>query len=583
MTIRSASSGLLALLLLGACDKPASPPAQPAATQPTPDPGRAGPNFEKLAERLVDEGLAANPTHGVELGLHEYDGKLPDVSAAGLEKEAARLQAAIQSLEDLDPKTIEPAQQVERTALITAMWGQLFELKERASHRRNPMFYLAALDLTPYISRDYAPLEQRARAILQIANATPAHLDAAMENLDKAMPRTFVNTALLQARGTSTFIREDVKAATAGLTDTALAKELDASLERMAREVDRYAAFLEQAQANANDDFALGPERFQAMLARTQGIDISLADLEKTLRADLERNKAAMVEAAKAVDPKLSTAKAVAKVRKSKPKPSEVLATATEQATKMRAFVMSSDIVTIPTEDVAEVVPTPPFMRWNAAFLSSAGVFEPTPLPSFYYISPPDPSWPKAKQRDYVPGTADLLFITIHEVWPGHFLHSLHLKVVNSRVLKSTWNYTTSEGWAHYTEEMMWDAGVSEDPAVHVGQLQNALLRNVRAISALGLHTQGITVEESKSMFVELAFQDEANAEQQAVRGTFDPMYLAYTTGKLGILKLKDDVRVARGEQFTDKAFHDEFLSHGAAPLAAIRASMLGANAGPVL
>ena len=212
---------------------------------------------------------------------------------------------------------------------------------------------------------------------------------------------------------------------------------------------------------------------------------------------------------------------------------------------------------------------------------SSAGVFETRALPSFYYISPPDPSWPKRKQRDYVPGKSDLLFITIHEVWPGHFLHSLHVKVNESRILKSLWNYTTGEGWAHYAEEMMWNAGVSEDPRVHIGQLQNALLRNVRSLCALGMHTQGMTIDECKQMFIEQAFQDEANAEQQASRGTFDPMYLAYTVGKLAIMKMRRDLE-AKGS-FDAKRFHDALLSYGAAPLSAIRGALLPDSASALL
>jgi uncharacterized protein (DUF885 family) len=143
-------------------------------------------------------------------------------------------------------------------------------------------------------------------------------------------------------------------------------------------------------------------------------------------------------------------------------------------------------------------------------------------------------------------------------------------------VLKSLWAYTRGEGWAHYTEEMMWNEGFSTDPRVRVGMLSNALLRNVRAVSAIGLHTEGWTVEQSRQMFLEQAFQDEASAEQQAVRGTFDPMYLAYTVGKLAIVKLRKDVEAARGSSFSLRAFHDELLSYGAAPLSSIRRAMLG-------
>ena len=88
----------------------------------------------------------------------------------------------------------------------------------------------------------------------------------------------------------------------------------------------------------------------------------------------------------------------------------------------------------------------------------------------------------------------------------------------------------------------MVDAGLGDgDPEVRIGQLLNALLRNVRYMSAIGLHTEGMTVEESQKMFEEMAFQDFGNASQQAYRGTYDPGYLNYTLGKLMINKLRDD------------------------------------------
>ena len=114
----------------------------------------------------------------------------------------------------------------------------------------------------------------------------------------------------------------------------------------------------------------------------------------------------------------------------------------------------------------------------------------------------------------------------------------------------------------------------------------NALLRNVRFMSAIGLHTGTMDVAASDAMFREKAFQDPGNAKQQAVRGTFDPMYLSYTLGKLMIVKLHEDWKAARkaaGEPYSLQVFHDQFLSYGAAPVPVIRRAMLGPDAGPAL
>lgn len=568
---------LAAFALLLACQpKPTGAPAPPAAEAASTQ--VVAPTFDEVAAEALEKYLAARPNTAVEVGLHTHDGKLPDFTTDGLNAQVTMAADTIEALEAFDPNALDDVQRAERAALLTTLEEVRFRIEVLEEPTHNPMFYVGILDLTPYVSRDYAPLEQRAQAIIAFAEAVPAHLSAAKNNLQPALPRTFIETALIQARGTASFARTDVPAAMKALPDGPLADRMAKALESMATALDGYAGYLEEAKGRATEDFALGPEVFARMLQTTQGIDVELGQLEAVIRADLERNLAAMKRAAAELSPKMPTRAVIDRVHEDKPKLGQVIAEATKQSAMMKAFVKEKDLVTIPSDDEARVVETPPFMRWNAAFLSSAGVFETTPLPSFYYISPPDPSWPKAKQRAYVPDRADLLFITIHEVWPGHFLHSLHLTRGDSRVLKALWNYTTGEGWAHYSEEMMWDAGFSDDPAIHIGQLQNALLRNVRSLCAIGLHTQGMTVEQCRQMFVDQAFQSEGNAEQEARRGTFDPMYLAYTTGKLVIMKMRADLEAkakADGTPFDAKAFHDRLLSYGAAPLSAIRAGLV--------
>ena len=125
----------------------------------------------------------------------------------------------------------------------------------------------------------------------------------------------------------------------------------------------------------------------------------------------------------------------------------------------------------------------------------------------------------------------------------------------------------------------MIDAGLGDgDPEYRIGQLLNALLRNVRYLSAIGLHAEGMTVEESQAMFEKVAFQDFGNASQQAFRGTYDPGYLNYTLGKLMINKLRQDWTTGRGGEEAWGRFHDQFLSFGSPPVPLIRRQMLGEN-----
>jgi len=165
----------------------------------------------------------------------------------------------------------------------------------------------------------------------------------------------------------------------------------------------------------------------------------------------------------------------------------------------------------------------------------------------------------------------------VHEVMPGHFVQFLHANRSPSLFGRLFVGYAFAEGWAHYAEEMMWEAGLNNgDPETHVGQISNALLRDCRFLSAIGLHARGMTQDQSLKMFREQCYQDEGNSRQQAARGTYDPAYLNYTMGKLMIRKLRADWTASRGGRKAWKAFHDQFLSYGGPPIPLVRREMMG-------
>jgi uncharacterized protein (DUF885 family) len=249
---------------------------------------------------------------------------------------------------------------------------------------------------------------------------------------------------------------------------------------------------------------------------------------------------------------------------------------ARDQLDGLRRFVLDKDLASIPSDDVALVDEAPAYARSNFAYINIPGPFE-RDQPAIYYIAPPDPSWPEAMQRDYTPGAANLLFTSVHEIWPGHFLNFLHARRSEFPFGRLFVGYAFSEGWAHYTEELMWEAGLGDgDPEIHIGQLSNALLRNARFLAAIGLHAGGMTLEQAQALFVEAGLQDEGTARQQAARGTYDPAYLNYTLGKLMIRQLREDWTRERGGREAWKAFHDAFLSYGGPPIPLVRAQMLG-------
>jgi uncharacterized protein (DUF885 family) len=310
------------------------------------------------------------------------------------------------------------------------------------------------------------------------------------------------------------------------------------------------------------------------MLKETEGVDIPLAELEAIGRADLKRNQDAVKAACAQFAPGKTVVECFAKMNADK-YPEGPVAAATKQIPDLTAFVRAKDLVTIPGTEQALVRQSPPYNAQNGAYIDPPGPYE-KGIPSIYYIAPPDPSWSKEKQLAYIPSKNNLLFTSVHEVMPGHFLQFLHSNRAPSWIGRIFVGYAYAEGWAHYSEELMWEAGLGNgDPGVHVGQLSEALLRDCRFLSAIGLHTQGMTLAQSVKLFEDQCYQDEGTAEQQAARGTYDPAYLNYTMGKLMIRRLREDWTATRGGRAAWKSFHDTFLDYGGAPIPMIRQAMM--------
>jgi hypothetical protein len=537
----------------------------------------SNPKWDAYVEQFLNNYFAANPTFAVLQGKHEYDGKFPDWSQQGLNNEIARLKSEREKATAFKDADLDERRRFERDYLIAQIDKDLFWRETADQPHINPYWYADSMDPDVYVSRPYASPDTRLKAYTTYAKNVPMALEQIKSNLKTPLAMNLIKIGRQTIGGLADFYQKDVPKLFADVTDQQLQSDFKSANEGAIKAVRDFDGWLGEQEKTANNNYALGPEKFRAMLKQTEGVDIDLAQLEQIARVDLDRNLNAFKQECEKYAPGASLQECNAKVSASKPE-GNLIDAATKQISELRQFVQQNDVVSVPGTEECKVAQAPPYKAWNFAYINIPGPYE-TNLPSVYYVSPPDPSWPPDKQRDYIPGKGSLLFTTVHEAMPGHFLQFLHANRSKSKFGQVFVGYAFAEGWAHYTEEMMYDAGLAKgDFELHLGQLQEALLRNVRFISAIGLHTKGMTVEESKKMFIEQGLQDEGNAEQQANRGTFDPAYLNYTMGKLLIRKLREDWTASRGGRSAWKQFHDAFLSYGGPPIPLVRRAMMGAS-----
>jgi uncharacterized protein (DUF885 family) len=542
---------------------------------------------------FVDEYLAwlheAHPTNATFDGVHLHDDLLEDLSRAAIDGQVRDLGAFARRLAAIDPARLTDIERLERPALDANIRARLFELEAVRTWERSPQYYgdLLATSLAGQILFDYAPLAQRARRVVSKLHQVPRLMQAARDNI-KEPAGIFVKVGLESLRGALRFIEEDLPRAFSALDDPFLLMDLADASTGASDAIGRYVQHLEDEVApRARGPFRLGRERMREKLQLDEGISLDpdrlLAIAERELHAiqDEFRRAASRLDGG---DPLA----AWAKVKAEHPVAGEVVASAHQQLDELATFIRRHDLVTLPPAADITVAPTPRFYRWTFASMWTPGPFEPRALRAYYYITDADAAWPADKQeehlRDFNYGA--LWAISIHEVYPGHFLHYQHLRRIASTLRKSILFSSTAmvEGWAHYAEHMMVEAGFRRnDPRVRLGQLAESLIRLCRLIVGLRLHCEDMSVEQGVRFFRDEAYLEEASARREAERGTFDPSYVLYSLGKLMVLKLREDCKAAQGDRFSLRGFHDALLGNGTVPLWLHRDLLLGANSGTML
>ena len=539
------------------------------------------PEWKSFVDQYIEATFKAQPNFAAGSGRHEYDGQLPDWSEAGIQAERQRLKNAITAAQAFGDDKLSKEERFERDYLVAQARGSLFWLETADQPHKNPAFYANNLDPSTYVVVPYAPPEVRIKAYTKYLQAIPKAAELIKANIKAPMPISFVNYAKSAFGGYAEYYPTDGLAAFSGVGSAEDQEALKTASTAAAAAMKGLADWAEAQRANAGTDFALGSAKFQQMLYDTEMVSTPLSELRKIGEADLKSNQDLLRAACNRWAPGATVPDCMGKMNANKPEGGAVAA-AREQLKELKKFVVDHDVVTVPGPEEALVKEAPPYNRQNFAYINIPGAYEKN-LPSVYYIAPPDPTWPKEVQDGFVPGKADLLFTSVHEVWPGHFLNFLHANRSPFLFGRVFVGHAFAEGWAHYTEEMMRVKGVGggTDETL-IGQLSNALLRDCRFLSAIGMHSGTMTQDQSYTMFRDQCFQDEGNARQQAARGTYDPAYLNYTMGKLMIRKLRDDWAATRGGDKAWKGFHDQFLSYGGPPIPLVRQQMMGGEAAAV-
>ena len=554
--------------------------------------------FTFLSEQYFDEiYFHFSPTAGTSAGLHQYDTKLEDYSAAEVQREIAALHAMEPKIEAIPAGALDASVAADREILLNNIKSTLLQLEVIRPWEKNPDSYSSGIAGSAFVimSRNYAPANTRLKAVIAREMLMPQVLLEARKNL-KNPPKIYTEIALEQIDGNVSFFENDLPAAFKDADNAATKAAFARSNAAVIKALKEYGAWMKSdLLPRSNGDFRYGADTFQKELAYNEMVDIPLDRLLAIGYENLHQNQAEFARVAKEVDPTKTPQEVLAELATIHPPPDQLLQTFQAQFAGLIGFIRARHIITIPSDVEPTLEETPPFMRATTqASMDPPGPFETKSTKAYFNVTLPEKDWSAARVAEHMAAfnIGTITSTAVHEAYPGHYVQFLYLNQFPSKIRKLLGANTNIEGWAHYCEQMMLDEGylpadvnAKEAKLIRLGQLQDALLRDARFIVAIRMHTGvggALTTEEAAAFFVKEGYQSASIGSMETKRGTSDALYLYYTLGKLEILKLRADVKAKQGAAFSLEEFHNSLMRQGFAPIKVIRKAMLH-NDTPVL
>jgi uncharacterized protein (DUF885 family) len=532
-----------------------------------------------------------NPSEGTSAGLHQYDSQLEDYSRANVDKEVAALQQFEQRVASFDASALSSTDAADREMLLGSIRSTLLTLQTIRFWEKDPDSYSGTASNGVYVImiRRFAPTNDRLRSAIARERQIPALLASAHENL-KNPPHIRTEIALEQLPGIISFFQKDVPAAFADASDESLKSDFSRTNTAAIAALRDYQAWLKSdLLPQSNGDFRIGAETFAKKLRYDEMVDMPLDRLLEIGVADLHKNQAEFERIAKQLEPNKSAIEVLDELVAQHPAPDKLLQTFRDTFDGLIAFIHTKHIVTIPADSRPILQETPPFMRATTfASMDSPGPFERVAKEAYFNVTLPGPNDTPEEINDLMKSfnAGTIVSTSVHEAFPGHFVQFLYTPSFPTKLRKVVGASSNAEGWAHYCEQMMIDEGYAqpgvgakdlrESLFIHLGQLQDALLRDARFVAGIRMHRGDMSFDQAVDFFSKEGYQSKKSAKVEAKRGTSNPTYLYYTLGKLQIYKLREDVRRKQGSSFSLEKFHDDFLKQGYPPIVIVRRAMLG-------
>ena len=541
--------------------------------------------LKALETRWLDGEMRAQPENATVTGVHNYDDRIGDRSAAGRARDTRAERGLLAELDAIPTALLTRANQVDAALLRNSLRYSLWTSEVLQDWAWDPQLYNDAAGGALYslAARDFAPWPQRLKAATSRMNLLPGMLAIERDTLVPArVPRIHAETVAKQNAG----ILEIVDGMLAPHSDELGPSDrtaFDEARARLKRAVDLHQRWLDTVLVpNAKGDFRLGAKLYGAKLAFALNSPLGRAEIKRRATDALAKTTAEMAILARSVikdNAAMSDhdviAAALALTYAKRASRDGLIQAATTALAAATDFVRAKDLITLPAAPVA-IIEMPKFQQGSAvAYCDPPGALEKGGK-TFFAVSPIPAAWSDSQATSFLSEYNEYMIgdLAVHEAMPGHYVQLAHQNEYPSTLRAILGSGPFIEGWAVYAEGQMADSGfMNGDPLYKLTVLKMRLRSISNTLLDIGIQTEGMTEKAAMDLMMTQAFQQEREAAGKWTRARLSStQLLSYFVG----YSEHSDMRSAAEKRpgFTVKGYHDAVLSYGSPPVRYARALM---------
>jgi uncharacterized protein (DUF885 family) len=503
-----------------------------------------------------------------------------DWSSASIAWQKATLEAFEKRWKLIDTKGWNVAQQVDYRLLGSALARVRWELEINPRWQRDPSFYVDQT-LTALLESLVQPppfSAPRSRDIVERMEQIPRILDEGKTNLHPVRPFAALAIAdLEQIRPKLERVKREVapmlRDESASDGDQKLAERFQSASEKAILALESYRTWLQAQLDSLPKDSAMnsavGRQNYEFFLHHVALLPFTPEQLLSLSRQEWDRSLA-FEQYERQRNQGLPELKMTTNLK-------DEIDGASRNEVEIRKFLEEKAILTVPANIGHYMLrPAPDYLDALSDFGELDDFTGPSRLKEngVRWASPPSPQlgyfW-LAMAKDPRPEI-------VHEGVPGHYFQMCLSWMHPDPVRRHYYDSGANEGIGFYGEEMMLQAGLFDDRPRTREIIYNFMrLRALRVEVDVKLALGSFTIPEAAAYLAQHVPMDKKSAEAEAALFATTPgQAISYQVGKNQILHFFADARLAQGDRFNLRAFHDFLWLNGNVPIALQRWEYLG-------